>query len=199
MYAKVCVDVQEYCNGGTLQAAIAAGLFRERGLPNRWEAQLAVMDDVCAGVEYIHSKRITHGDLNPSNFLFKFDSTNFSTTSEALRQGGAIAKLSDFGMALRMKQEATHVSNYRMGTPFYVAPEVVRDHRLQHASDIYALGVTMWELMAGEAVYISTCAPSPFFWQLPVTLSAISSSASTLLCILSWHTDVPHSSIMKVS
>lgn len=120
---------------------------------------LAVLDDVCAGVEYIHSKRITHGDLNPSNILFKFESTNFSTTAEALRGGGANAKLSDFGMALRMTPEATHVSNYRQGTPFYVAPEVVREHRVLHASDVYALGVTMWELMAGEAVYVSTCAP----------------------------------------
>jgi serine/threonine protein kinase len=152
------VAVQEYCNGGTLRAAISAGLFREEGLPNRWEALLAILDDVCAGVEYIHSKRITHGDLNPSNILFKYDASLFSTAAEALQQGGAIAKLSDFGMALRMKPEATHVSNYRQGTPFYVAPEVVREHRVQHASDVYALGVVMWELMAGEAVYVSTYA-----------------------------------------
>ena len=161
--ARQCMHaVQEYCNGGTLRSAIGAGLFKESGgLPNRWEALLAVLDDVCAGVEYIHTKRITHGDLNPSNILFKFESNNFSTAAEALEGGGAIAKLSDFGMALRMKPEATHVSNYRQGTPFYVAPEVVREHRVHPASDVYALGVTMWEVMSGEAVYVSTCASPP--------------------------------------
>lgn len=156
--------VQEFCNGGTLRAAVAAGLFNDQGLPNRWEVLLSVLDDVCAGLDYIHSKRITHGDLNPSNILFKFDSKSLNTTAEALQRGLATAKLSDFGMALRMQPGATHVSNYKQGTPFYVAPEVVHEHRVHRASDMYALGVTMWEVMAGEAVYVSV-------YVLPMLLS----------------------------
>jgi serine/threonine protein kinase len=63
--------MQEFCNGGTLRSAVGAGLFTDTGLPNRWDVVLSVLDDIGAGLEYIHSKRICHGDLNPSNVLLK--------------------------------------------------------------------------------------------------------------------------------
>ena len=63
--------VQEFCNGGSLRTAISRGYFRTHHLPQRWRPIMSVLRDVCAGMGYMHEKRICHGDLTPANILLK--------------------------------------------------------------------------------------------------------------------------------
>jgi serine/threonine protein kinase len=63
--------MQEYCNGGNLKDSIAAGYFSVGNMPHRWSPMIAVMGSIVDGMEYMHSRRIIHGDLNPSNVLLK--------------------------------------------------------------------------------------------------------------------------------
>jgi serine/threonine protein kinase len=63
--------VQEFCNGGSLRDALAAGYFKTQCMPQRWAPMVGVLSDIARGMEYMHAKRICHGDLNPSNVLFK--------------------------------------------------------------------------------------------------------------------------------
>jgi serine/threonine protein kinase len=60
--------VQEFCNGGSLRQALADGMFGVR-LRQRWRPILSALEGVAAGMDYMHSKRICHGDLNPANVL----------------------------------------------------------------------------------------------------------------------------------
>ena len=89
----------------------------------------------------------------------QFDSSKFISIQQSLAECSFVAKITDFGMALHLQTGATHASNIKQGTPFYIAPEVLREHQLHQASDVYAFGVIMWELMKGCLAYVRECAP----------------------------------------
>ena len=65
------MHVQEFCNGGSLREAVSGGLLSHEKLPRRWKPLMKLLTGIASGMQYVHSKRILHGDLNPSNILLK--------------------------------------------------------------------------------------------------------------------------------
>ena len=63
--------VQEFCNGGTLRQALQREYFSGRRLRRRWGPIMHMLTGIAHGMAYVHSMRIIHGDLNPSNILLK--------------------------------------------------------------------------------------------------------------------------------
>lgn len=63
--------VQELCNGRTLREAVDGGAFRSERMPRRWSPVMGVLKDIAAGMAYMHSRQVCHGDLNPANVLLK--------------------------------------------------------------------------------------------------------------------------------
>lgn len=94
---------------------------------------LKTTKQVIQGLQAAHAAGMTHGDIKPANILF---------------DKAGHAKVADFGLA-RFHGE-TGKPGEIWGTPFYVAPEVVRGQAPDQQADIYSLGATLYHLLAGE-------------------------------------------------
>ena len=107
-------------------------------------ARLRLFTEVCAAVQHAHQNLVVHRDLKPTNILVSAD-------GHAHLLDFGIAKLINpaFGAA---QSPVTRVDS-RMMTPEYASPEQVRGESLTTASDIYSLGVLLYELLCGSSPY----------------------------------------------
>jgi serine/threonine protein kinase len=123
----------EYFERGDLRGELGHGLPRER--------VLAVATQLASALQAIHDAGIAHGDLKPQNVL--------------LRTDGSVV-LSDFGIARALRGPAAGAPPLppeQVGTPFYLSPEQARGEPVVPASDLYSLGVMLFEMLAGERPY----------------------------------------------
>jgi len=88
---------------------------------------------MCAGLEYAHERRIVHRDIKTANLFFT---------------RGKVVKIMDFGLA-KMVEEVRRSATLIGGTPYYMAPEQALGESVDARADIYALGVTFFELVTG--------------------------------------------------
>jgi serine/threonine-protein kinase len=122
----------------------------ERGA--KLEERLKFFIDVCAAVQFAHEHHVVHRDLKPSNILVT------ATTG---------VKLLDFGIAKLLEMDdsspdaITHLQRDRPMTPAYAAPEQIRGDKITEATDIYALGCVLYELLTGKRSYDFSGAHEP--------------------------------------
>ncbi|CAN5823770.1 hypothetical protein BH23GEM3_BH23GEM3_09430 [soil metagenome] len=126
---------------------------RQLGVDERLELFL----DVCEAVQYAHRNLVVHRDLKPSNILVTGPANPAPGTSGA--EAGGQVKLLDFGIAKlldpgRTASAGLTVAGTRMLTLAYTSPEQIRGETVTTASDVYTLGVLLYELLTG-------CHPHP--------------------------------------
>jgi serine/threonine protein kinase/tetratricopeptide (TPR) repeat protein len=103
--------------------------------------QLELFQQVCAAVAYAHRHLVIHRDIKPSNII---------VTPEG------VPKLLDFGIAKLLQEEAeplVTVTGQRLMTPEYASPEQLRGERVTTASDVYSLGIVLYQLLTGTPPY----------------------------------------------
>ena len=156
--------VMEYVDGGTLERHGDA----QDLLPI--DRVVEIIFKCTRALEFAHKMGITHRDLKPANILYT---------------GETDVKVSDFGAALIASGDVTQVS--AIGSPAYMSPEQVKEHALDHRTDIYSLGVVMYQLLAGRLPFQATNnfsliyqianvepqPPSSYRPQIPAALDAI--------------------------
>src|SRR5439155_17483227 len=100
--------------------------------------RLELFGTVCDAVQHAHRNLVVHRDLKPGNILVNEDGT---------------VKLLDFGIAKVLANEGTSatlsIANTRLFTPDYGSPEQVRGEPVSTATDVYALGAVLYELLSG--------------------------------------------------
>lgn len=68
-----------------------------------------------------------------------------------------MVKITDFGLSHRLPNDQQHAVGMCVGTPFFMAPEVLALKHFYPASDTYSFGVIMWELMSGNPAFVKPC------------------------------------------
>jgi serine/threonine-protein kinase len=102
---------------------------------------LKIIRDVCCGVSVAHHANIVHRDLKPQNILINND---------------GLVKIVDFGLAAAVSHADSRLtgSGVLMGTPTYMAPEQVRGGTIDLRTDLYSLGVIMYEMFTSRPPYL---------------------------------------------
>jgi len=117
----------EFIEGQTLQALLA----QRRTLPVR-EA-IGIVRQVCSALDFAHAKGVIHRDVKPGNVMLA---------------SHGLVKITDFGIA--RAGEAMTMTGQVLGTPNYMSPEQVRGKPLDGRSDLFSVGVMLYEMLTGE-------------------------------------------------
>ena len=99
---------------------------------------LSIAAQVAGGLGYAHQHGIVHRDIKPANIM-------------VLKNG--VAKITDFGIARMRVSEVKTQTGMRLGSPKYMSPEQVLGQRVDHRTDIFSLGVMLYEMLTGKTPF----------------------------------------------
>ncbi len=125
--------VMEYIEGVILKEYIA----KKGALP--WREAASIAAQICEGLSAAHKANVVHRDIKPQNIIM---------TPEG------ILKVTDFGIARASSQATTTMGGHAIGTVHYISPEQARGGYTDQRTDIYSLGVVLYEMLTGKMPFV---------------------------------------------
>ncbi len=134
--------VMEYLQGQSLRE-----LLDQQGAL-RPDVALPLFHQICMGIIAAHREGVIHRDLKPENV-------------QIIRRPDIplFAKVIDFGIAYTLTEDAAHITKGLIGTPQYMSPEQCLDKPIDQRTDIYAMGVVLYEMLTGATPFITDNTP----------------------------------------
>jgi len=126
--------VMEYVPGGTMERYCAP----ENLLP--LEQVVDIVFKCTRALAYAHMQGVTHRDIKPGNLLYASSPTD--------------VRIGDFGLALNVHAQTTQITG--VGSPAYMSPEQIREELVDHRTDIYSLGVVLYQMLTGKLPFQAT-------------------------------------------
>lgn len=126
--------VMAYLPGGTLEDKMQQGLVHGQAL-------LRTLNQIAEALDFAHSKNIIHRDLKPANFLLDERGNTY---------------LADFGLARITEASSNLTGTYIVGTPAYMAPEQAKSGEVTPATDLYALGAVVYQMLVGQPPFTAS-------------------------------------------
>ncbi len=141
--------VMEYLKGPTLATYLRNLHQRKKRLPSDQVASL--LNGLTAALDYAHEQGVIHRDIKPSNILLH-NITDEIPLDKPLTNG-VEAIVTDFGLVRIVDAATQTASGLVSGTPAYMSPEQARGDQIDHRTDIYSLGVVLYEMLAGHVPF----------------------------------------------
>jgi predicted Ser/Thr protein kinase/tetratricopeptide (TPR) repeat protein len=123
--------VMEFVEGTTLGDRIRSGP------PLELAQKLTILEELCSGLDHAHNFGLVHRDVKPANIIVNVD---------------GLVKILDFGIA-RVGNSGLTLTGTMMGTPNYMSPEQIKGKTVDRRSDIFAVGLVAYELLAGRQAF----------------------------------------------
>ena len=132
------VSVTDNCNTSSMEYVDGITLkeyLKQRGGALTWKETVHFATQILSALQHAHSKGIIHRDVKPQNIMLLAD--------------GSI-KMMDFGIARFSRAQSQTVSDKAIGSVHYISPEQAKGSKIDYRTDLYSLGVMMYEMLTGK-------------------------------------------------
>jgi serine/threonine protein kinase len=173
--------VMEYLKGPTLANYLRGLHARNERIPPHQVARL--LKALTAALDYAHEQGVIHRDIKPGNIILHKEAGAAIPLDKPLTND-VEAIVTDFGLVRIVNAASQTASGMVAGTPAYMSPEQAQGEKVDHRTDIYSLGVVLYEMLAGRVPFEADSTMSVIYMHIhsaPPPIAGISPSVQAVL------------------